>query len=167
MTRSVRAHLTALPRRAAASLLSLALTAAGATLPGAEAQESDVAGTPGIELVVEGLRGGGRVRAGAYRDASTWLGEGTAIAVCTPPVRAGRASCVLRVPGPGSYAIAFFHDADDDGEMDRGAFGIPTEGYGFSRNVGGGLSAPSFREAALEVGEDGPIRAVVRVRYGL
>lgn len=163
MTRFARTLLAAL-RRPGVATLSLALS--GASVPPPHAAAQDAPG-PSIELVVEGLRGGGRVRAGAYRDAGTWLGEGTAVAICTPPVREGRASCTLRLPGPGPYAIAFYHDADDDGEMDRGVFGVPTEGYGFSRNVGGGLSAPSFREAAIEVGVGTAVRSVVRVRYGI
>jgi uncharacterized protein (DUF2141 family) len=73
----------------------------------------------------------------------------------------------MTLPGPGSYAVALYHDANDDGRMDRGVFGVPTEGYGFSRNVGGGLSAPSFRDAALQVGADATVRTVVRIRYGI
>ncbi len=126
----------------------------------------DASAASSIVLVVEGLRGGGSVRAGAYGDAASWLGESGIVASCAPRVRGGRAECVLRLPGPGSYAVALFHDVDDDGVLDRGAFGIPTEGYGFSRNVGGGLSAPSFRDAALGIAAQ-PVRTVVRIRYGL
>lgn len=121
---------------------------------------------PAIELVVEGLRGAGHVRAGAYGDARSWLGQ-TAAARCVAPVQAGRARCTMQLPSPGAYAIGLYHDADDDNELDRGVFGVPTEGYGFSRNVGGGLSAPGFAEAALQVAADALVRAVVRIRYGL
>lgn len=121
---------------------------------------------PRLELVVEGLRGAGHVRAGAYADAASWLGQHAAVN-CVSPVREGRSRCVFTLPRPGTYAIGFYHDADDDREMDTGVFGIPTEGYGFSRNVGGGLSAPSFASAALEVAENALVRTVSRVRYGL
>lgn len=121
---------------------------------------------PAIELIVEGLRGAGHVRAGAYGDARSWLGQ-TAAARCVAPVQAGRARCTIQLPSAGSYAIGLYHDADDDNELDRGVFGVPTEGYGFSRNVGGGLSAPGFAEAALQVAADALVRAVVRIRYGL
>jgi uncharacterized protein (DUF2141 family) len=73
----------------------------------------------------------------------------------------------MELPREGAYAIGLFHDADDDGELDRGVFGVPTEGYGFSRNVGGGLSAPSFASAALQVAANALVQAVVRIRYGL
>ncbi len=119
-----------------------------------------------LELVVEGLRGAGHVRAGAYADAASWLGQ-RAAANCISPVRDGRSRCVFALPRAGTYAIGLYHDADDDRELDTGVFGIPTEGYGFSRNVGGGLSAPSFASAALEVAANALVRTVVRIRYGL
>ena len=159
-----------------ASLVLAAFTVASAGWVGANAGAQDLpparpthgappAG-PAIELVVEGLRGAGHVRAGAYGDARSWLGQ-TAAARCVAPVQAGRARCTMQLPSAGSYAIGLYHDADDDNELDRGVFGVPTEGYGFSRNVGGGLSAPGFAEAALQVAADALVRAVVRIRYGL
>jgi uncharacterized protein (DUF2141 family) len=142
------------------------LAALGAAAPVADAQQASAARGPTIELLVEGLRGGGHVRAGAYADARSWLGP-TAASRCIAPVAEGRARCTIQLPSPGTYAIGLYHDADDDNELDRGVFGVPTEGYGFSRNVGGGLSAPGFSEAALQVTADVPVQAVVRIRYGL
>jgi uncharacterized protein (DUF2141 family) len=151
-------------------LTGVALGGLGVSGAGVVAQERapDVASPagPAIEVVVEGLRGAGHVRAGAYADARSWLGQ-TAAARCVAPVHAGRARCVIQLPSAGTYAIGLYHDADDDNELDRGVFGVPTEGYGFSRNVGGGLSAPGFAEAALQVAADALVRAVVRIRYGL
>jgi uncharacterized protein (DUF2141 family) len=152
---------------------ALALLVAVAVVPfggrGANAQDRSPPAAPrgpAIELVVEGLRGEGHVRAGAYGDARSWLGQ-TAAARCAAPVQSGRARCTMQLPSAGVYAIGLYHDADDDNELDRGVFGVPTEGYGFSRNVGGGLSAPGFAEAALQVAADALVRAVVRIRYGL
>lgn len=141
--------------------------AAGApTLAQDSARPAPSESGPRIDLVVEGLRGAGHIRAGAYGDARSWLGQHAA-ARCVAPVRNGRAECTIVLPQAGAYAVGLFHDADDDGELDRGVFGVPTEGYGFSRNVGGGLSAPGFAEAALQVAADALVRAVVRIRYGL
>lgn len=47
----------------------------------------------------------------------------------------------------GEYAIASFHDENDNGEMDKNFFGIPKESYGFSNNPKIMFSAPSFDEA--------------------
>lgn len=171
MSTATRPHL-----RLAATAVVLVCVAGIAPLQAQETAPPAASGTtsgttvapsgPRLELVVEGLRGAGHIRAGAYADATSWLGQHAA-ANCISPVRDGRSRCVFSLPRAGTYAIGLYHDADDDREMDTGVFGIPTEGYGFSRNVGGGLSAPSFASAALEVAADALVRTVVRIRYGL
>ena len=50
-----------------------------------------------------------------------------------------------------SYAVSVLHDEDGDGELDQGSFGIPTEGFGFSKNPEIGMSAPEFHESAVLV----------------
>lgn len=62
----------------------------------------------------------------------------------------------------GRYAVAAFHDADGDGELDRIPPGIPTEPYGFSNEVGR-IGIPSFEKALVEVGEGGTTTVVVRL----
>jgi uncharacterized protein (DUF2141 family) len=62
---------------------------------------------------------------------------------------------------PGRYAVAAYHDADGDGELDKIPPGIPTEPYGFSNEVGR-LGIPSFQKALVEVGE-GRTTVVVRL----
>ncbi|NDJ17293.1 DUF2141 domain-containing protein [Myxacorys almedinensis A] len=52
---------------------------------------------------------------------------------------------------PGSYAIAVLHDADGNSQANRNALGIPTEGFGFSKNPAIRLGAPSFSETAFQV----------------
>ncbi len=37
---------------------------------------------------------------------------------------------------PGRYAIAAMHDEDGDKKMKTGLFGIPSEGFGFSKKCG-------------------------------
>lgn len=34
----------------------------------------------------------------------------------------------------GNYAVALYHDSNSDEQFNRGAFGMPTEGYGFSND---------------------------------
>jgi len=53
---------------------------------------------------------------------------------------------------PGKYAVAAFHDANDDGKLDTDPSGQPTEVYGFSTE--GHTSGPArFEDAAFEVGD--------------
>jgi uncharacterized protein (DUF2141 family) len=58
----------------------------------------------------------------------------------------------------GEYAIIVFHDENDNGRLDENAWGVPTEGYGFSNNAQGLLGAPSFDAAMITL--DGPKRTV-------
>lgn len=51
----------------------------------------------------------------------------------------------------GRYAIAVIHDANTDGRLNRGFLGIPTEGFGFSRNPKILTGPPSFGDAAISV----------------
>ena len=54
--------------------------------------------------------------------------------------------------GPGTYAIAIFHDENANGHMDKKMFGIPKEPYGFSNNFRPKMSAPKFRDCEFTVG---------------
>jgi hypothetical protein len=47
------------------------------------------------------------------------------------------------------YAVIVFHDENDNGLLDENAMGVPVEGYGFSNDAQGFLSAPSFNAAAI------------------
>ncbi|MBN3870966.1 MULTISPECIES: DUF2141 domain-containing protein [unclassified Nostoc] len=51
----------------------------------------------------------------------------------------------------GSYAVAVFHDQNNDGTLNSNIFGIPKEGFGFSSNPEIRTSAPKFSEAAFLV----------------
>jgi uncharacterized protein (DUF2141 family) len=51
----------------------------------------------------------------------------------------------------GSYAVAVFHDQNNDRILNTNTFGIPKEGFGFSRNPEIRTGAPKFSEAAFLV----------------
>ncbi|MEM7761839.1 MAG: DUF2141 domain-containing protein [Cyanobacteria bacterium P01_A01_bin.40] len=51
----------------------------------------------------------------------------------------------------GTYALALFHDVNQDEELNRNFFGIPQEGFGFSQNPEITTSPPSFGESAISV----------------
>jgi uncharacterized protein (DUF2141 family) len=66
---------------------------------------------------------------------------------------AGVQSVVFADLPPRRYAIIVFHDENDNGRLDENAWGVPTEGYGFSNNAQGFLGAPSFAAAEITLGE--------------
>ena len=51
------------------------------------------------------------------------------------------------------YAIAVYHDENDNDEFDQGFLGIPLEDYAFSNNATVFLGPPSFADAAFAVQE--------------
>jgi uncharacterized protein (DUF2141 family) len=53
---------------------------------------------------------------------------------------------------PGTYAIAAYHDKNDDGKLNR-IIVVPAEDYGFSNDARNMFGPPSFKEASFEVGE--------------
>lgn len=63
----------------------------------------------------------------------------------------------------GSYAIALYHDLNGDQQLNRGPFGIPSEGYGFSNNPASRTGPPNFGEASvLVVGSNTTIQIQLR-----
>ncbi len=54
----------------------------------------------------------------------------------------------------GEYAVAVLHDANESGDMDTNALGIPQEEWGVSRNVRPTFRAPRFDEASFPLGEE-------------
>lgn len=70
-------------------------------------------------------------------------------------VKATKGTIILNFKGvpAGKYAISLFHDENDNGKLERNMLGIPTEGYGFSRNARGFRAPPSFINAAFDVKE--------------
>jgi uncharacterized protein (DUF2141 family) len=65
---------------------------------------------------------------------------------------------------PGNYAVSAFHDANEDSKMNKGGFGIPLEGFGFSNNPAIGFSAPSFTETQFKVSTT-PTVIEIKLRY--
>jgi uncharacterized protein (DUF2141 family) len=65
------------------------------------------------------------------------------------PVKAGKVNIpLLKIPN-GTYAVAFFHDANGNGKMDYNFLGLPKEGYGFSNDAMGKFGPPSFKDASF------------------
>lgn len=79
-----------------------------------------------------------------------------------PAAQPGGATAVFRGLPAGRYALAVFHDANGNGKLDRNLLGMPTEAYGFSNNAMGVASAPSFEQAAVELGSDRAITIKLR-----
>ncbi len=49
----------------------------------------------------------------------------------------------------GEYAIAIFHDLNNNGRLDTNFLGVPQEPYAFSNNAGKKWKKPSFHDAKI------------------
>lgn len=78
-----------------------------------------------------------------------WLVPGRFVAY--KKVRAHQGTVVAHFAGvpQGKYALAVFHDENNNGRVDTNAIGMPAEGFGFSRKTP--LRKPRWPEVAFDV----------------
>jgi uncharacterized protein (DUF2141 family) len=73
-------------------------------------------------------------------------------------------SACFTVPAPGFYAVALFHDENDNRHFDTSSLGIPTEGYGFSNNPTLYLGPPGLSRVRFAVhAGDNPV--AIQMKY--
>ena len=65
--------------------------------------------------------------------------------------RNGRLQIAFEVE-PGDYAVAVYHDVNNNGKLDKKMFGIPKEPYGFSNNYRPIVSGPNFDDCRITIG---------------
>lgn len=53
----------------------------------------------------------------------------------------------------GEYAVAVYHDKNENNELDTNFVGIPKEPYGFSNDHNPKLSAPDYASAKVEINQ--------------
>ena len=110
----------------------------------AEAQQGNT-----ISVPVTGLRNNiGDVRCGLYNSAATFPKDGQQFQGVVAPIANQQATCTFANVPPGTYAVALFHAAPGQTVMNKGMFGQPLDGYGFSRNAPIGMGPPAFSAAA-------------------
>jgi uncharacterized protein (DUF2141 family) len=68
------------------------------------------------------------------------------------------------VSAPGTYAVAVYHDENNNHHFDRTLVGLPAEGYGFSNDAPALLGLPSFDGVKFTV-KPGETRISIKLRY--
>jgi uncharacterized protein (DUF2141 family) len=63
------------------------------------------------------------------------------------PIAGTSSACAFDPLPAGTYAVACFHDENNNGKLDTGMFGIPTEGTVASNQAKGFMAPPSFEKA--------------------
>ncbi len=99
----------------------------------------------------------GIIWVGIYDSEATFLIKEQAIVEGFDVHRSG----TIRLPFPqlayGTYAIALFHDLNENGELDRNLIGIPSEPYAFSRPPRSRWRLPRFEEIQFDFRQDGQV----------
>ncbi|HEY5107887.1 MAG TPA: DUF2141 domain-containing protein [Caulobacteraceae bacterium] len=116
-------------------------------------------------VVVEGVRSDqGLMTASLYpNDRDKFLVRYGALKVWRVPARAPQTRMCIWMKGPGTYAVAIYHDANANYKLDRNLFG-PTEGYGFSNNPHIAFAAPPLDAVTFQAGA-GDTTVHVRLHY--
>ena len=71
------------------------------------------------------------------------------VKISKPIDKSGQATFVIDRLDSGTYAVSVVHDEDNNGRLNRGFLGIPTELVGFSNNAKGTFGPPTFKEASF------------------
>ena len=129
------------------------------------AAEPRLAGTGQVQVTVSGFESEhGQVLIALFLDESGWPNDkGVAFGATVLPIRERQAVAEFKDVPAGAFAISVFHDEDSDHELDTGAFGIPSEHYGFSRGARGSFGPPSFDDARLDLAEGESKQVTIRV----
>ena len=111
--------------------------------------------TINLRLTVNNLKKiSGVIVVGVYNDKNDFPIDGKEFRKLSFKVSALSVLCPIHDLPQGEYALAIFHDENGDGICNLGLFGIPKEGFGFSKNFRPRLRAPDFKDCELEVLKD-------------
>lgn len=61
----------------------------------------------------------------------------------------------------GKYCYKYFHDENNNEEMDTYWYKAPKEGYGFSNNAMGKMGPPDYEETIFEVKENSTVKCEI------
>lgn len=118
-----------------------------------------------LAVEVQGLRSDqGEVRVGLFDTPESFAThKGKVAEIVLKPAGGVARGAFADIP-PGTYAMAAYHDENGNRVFDKGLFGWPLEGYGFSNDAPVFLGAPPFAQSAFAVPAGGA-RVVFRIVY--
>jgi uncharacterized protein (DUF2141 family) len=92
----------------------------------------------------------GEIEIGFYNNPDTFPDDGGQYKKLRVKVTSKVMKITVELP-KGVWAVAVYHDENNDKKINKNFFGIPKERYGFSNNVKPVLSAPSFNKTKFEL----------------
>lgn len=73
-------------------------------------------------------------------------------------IEGNKCTIVIKDIEKGKYAFKYFHDENNNKELDTNFLGIPKEDYGFSNDAKGTFGPPSFDKMIFEINNDQTIK---------
>ena len=121
---------------------------------------------PAVRVTVRGIKSStGKIRLQSYRATKAdWLAKGKWINRIEVPARKGAMTFCVPVPGPGSYAIAARHDANDNNETD-----ITADGGAMSNNPSiniFNLGRPGIDKTRFDISDEVKRMSITMLYFG-
>ena len=85
-------------------------------------------------------------------------------AMSNPP-KEQRARIRFAAISQGEYALACFHDENNNNHLDTNLVGIPSEGTGASNDARGFMGPPRYEDARFVISQNGPDALTIRIDY--
>jgi len=101
----------------------------------------------------------GRVKVGLYNSEGTFLK--TTFKSVGGDIKNSHASVTFEGLEKGEYAVSIYHDENNNGKMDTGFMGIPTESYAASNNAKGFMGPPKYADAKFVLQNNSKIKIAV------
>jgi uncharacterized protein (DUF2141 family) len=106
----------------------------------------------GLTVIVSGIQEGkGVINVALYDSPDTFTDKPLKTAKSVLKRGQQEAEVTFTDVKAGEYAVAVYHDLNQNDELDTNFFGIPQEPYGFSNNYRPTVSKPSFSKAAFRI----------------
>jgi uncharacterized protein (DUF2141 family) len=162
-------HCTGIPRAFIVLALGILVSGCGPALADGDNTGSCDGvrpGQPALYITVSGMRSAkGNITITIYPDEADHFLDGKfKLARQQLPITLPVTSACFTVPAPGYYAVALFHDENDNHHFDTSSLGIPTEGYGFSNNPTLYLGPPGLSRVRFAVhAGDNPV--AIQMKY--
>lgn len=128
--------------------------------------QSNLQGQGKLTVIIENLRSNkGSVGVSLHNLPEAFPGDASkSVKSAFAPIREGVARVVFEGIPVGNYAVAVFHDENEDRKLNSNMFGIPREGYGTSRDAKGFMGPPKFENAAFEIRQS-PVSIQIKMVY--
>ena len=96
----------------------------------------------------------GQLRIGLFSNAENFKLKANPVDSAVIEVTSKTISYTFKHLNSGTYAVAVYHDENDDGILNKRQLGIPVEGFGFSNFQTKQKKPPDFNEVSFELKTD-------------